>query len=221
MNTIRATPARRLFEVGSVQFGAFRLKLHENTPDAPLSPIFLNLRTADNPKPGPLTRELVDEIGAHLYKLAVDHALTFTHVAGVPRAGDPFAETLSTTAERVGKFVQILHLNKEETGSGRRVGTQISGDYKAGDKVLLVDDLITKAESKLEAIAALEQAGLKVVGVVVLVDREQGGAKQLREAGYKLLAVFTLSELLDYYVDIGAISGTKREEVKTYLAENS
>lgn len=153
--------------------------------------------------------------------MAGDYALNFSHVAGVPRAGDPFAEALSSAGERDGKFIQVLHLNKEEEGSTRHIGTQLTGSYQAGDKVLLVDDLVTKADSKLEAIAVLEKAGLTVVGVVVLVDREQGGARQLREAGYTLLAAFTLSELLDYYVEAGSIDQHKRQEILDYLANNA
>lgn len=55
--------ALKLFDIGAVQFGEFKLKLHEKNPDAPLSPIFFNFRTPDNPKPGPLTDEVLDLVG--------------------------------------------------------------------------------------------------------------------------------------------------------------
>lgn len=222
MNEKNQRLARELFDIGAVKFGAFKLKLHETQPNAPLSPIYLNLRTAKNPKPGPLSPKVLDQIGLNLYRLSDDRALNFTHVVGVPRAGDPFAEALAEMAERMsGKFFRVLRLNKDEEKDKRQVGNQITGLYRQGDRVLVVDDLVTKADSKLETISALEKADLNVVGVVVLVDREQGGVRQLREAGYTLVTVFTLSELLDYYLEISYIDKLKRQEVLDYLAVNS
>lgn len=222
MNEKNQKLARKLFDVGAVKFGAFKLKLHETQPNASLSPIYLNLRTASNLKPGPLSPLVVDQIALSLYQLATDHALDFTHVVGVPRAGDPFAESLVVMSEYIRKKpLCLIHLNKEEGELKRQVGDQIFGSYKRGDKVLLVDDLITKASSKLEAIIPLIKVGLEIAGVVVLVDREQGGAQQLREAGYTLLSAFTLSELLDFYLEIGYIDQQKRREVADYLAANS
>lgn len=89
-----------------------------------------------------------------------------------------------------------------------------------GENVLLIDDLVTRADSKLETITILENAGLKVSDVVVLVDREQGGAKQLAEAGYKLHAAFRFSQLLDYYHRVGCIDNAKYQEAINYLATN-
>ena len=63
-------------------------------------------------------------------------------------------------------------------------------------------------------------AGLVIAGLGVLVDREQGGAKELRDAGYDFLAAFSLSVLLDCYVRAGSISQAKRDEVITYVAAN-
>ena len=61
--------AQLLFKVGAIKFGAFKLKLHEKDPDAPLSPIYLNLRTDRHPEnPGPLTDEMMNLIGS-LFRL--------------------------------------------------------------------------------------------------------------------------------------------------------
>jgi len=83
-----------------------------------------------------------------------------------------------------------------------------------------VDDLITRTDTKKEAIAVCEEAGLVVAAVAVLVDREQGGSEELKEAGYSLYSVFPLSELLDYYVEVKLLSPEKREEVMTYITAN-
>jgi uridine monophosphate synthetase len=77
----------------------------------------------------------------------------------------------------------------------------------------VLDDLITTGSSKLAAIEPLEQAGLEVRDVVVLIDREQGGGAELAEAGYRLHAVLRLSEMLDLLTEAGRISAAQRDEV--------
>jgi uridine monophosphate synthetase len=213
--------AKRLFELGAVKFGAFKLKLHEKNPDAPLSPIYLNLRTPDNPKAGPLTPDEVQACSAAMVELLLARNLSFEAVAGVPRAGDPFANSLARQMTKTGQMVGLLVLDKSEDGDKRLVTSIREGAYGPGFVALVVDDLITRADSKLEAIRVLESSGLRVTDVLVLVDRGQGGGKELERFGYRLHAVFTLRELLDFYVDTGLLAVTKRDEVLAYLTANS
>jgi uridine monophosphate synthetase len=70
----------------------------------------------------------------------------------------------------------------------------------------------------LRAIAPLEQAGLEVKDVVVLVDREQGGAEELAQMGYTLRSVLRLTEMLDILVEDGRITPGQQEEVTAFLA---
>lgn len=93
----------------------------------------------------------------------------------------------------------------------------IDGDYVPGEIALVIDDLVTQAESKLEAIAVLEGAGLVVRDVAVLVDREQGGAGQLADAGYALHAAVTLRQLLGYWRVSGGIDEQTFVTVQRYL----
>jgi len=192
----------------------FRLKLHEKDPDAPLSPFYFNLRS-DNPKPGPLTLEIIPAISALFYGMACMRQLKFDHVAGIPRAGNPFASTLSRLDRNP---MSLLTLGKTEEGGSRQIGAIESGKFEEGDTVLLIDDLITQADSKLEAIKSLETAGLRVTDVLVFLDREQGGARALRAAGYNLHAVFTITELLDLYLEERLLSDSIHGEIKAYLA---
>ncbi|MEK9209350.1 MAG: phosphoribosyltransferase family protein, partial [Patescibacteria group bacterium] len=113
-----------------------------------------------------------------------------------------------------------LKLKKEETAEGRRVGEICDGSYKKGDIVLLIDDLVTTAESKIEAIHSLEACGLKVRDVLVLIDREQGGKEELKKAGYELHAGFTLSQLVQHYRVSDRITPEKEKEVLDYLVNN-
>ncbi len=88
--------ADALFEVGAVKFGDFRIKLHEKHPDAPLSPYFFNLRTPDNPKPGPLGRDQLIQIGSAFFlDLILGRNLPHDVICGIPNAGDPLARGLT------------------------------------------------------------------------------------------------------------------------------
>jgi uridine monophosphate synthetase len=213
--------AKRLFELGAVKFGAFRLKLHETNPDAPLSPVYLNLRTPQNPKAGPLDADDIQACISAMIELLLDRHLEFESVVGVPRAGDPFASTLARQMTKTGQMVGLLVLGKDEAGDKRMVARIREGAFGPGFTVLVVDDLITRADSKLEAIRVLEREGLRVKDVLVLVDRGQGGRQELERLGYRLHAVFTLRELLDFYVETDLLTAAKRDEVLAYLAVNS
>jgi orotate phosphoribosyltransferase len=194
--------ALRLFEIGAVKFGAFRLKLHEREPDAPLSPIYIDLR---------LIRSFPSVMAAtvNVYKELIQ-GLNFDLLADVPTAATPIAAILSYDLG-----VGMISPKKEEKGHG--ITVKVDGFFKEGNVVLLVDDLVTQADSKLEAIRGLEHQGLIVRDVVVLIDREQGGPQQLERSGYRCHAAFPLSEILGLYMKEGKISKDDYERTTAYL----
>jgi uridine monophosphate synthetase len=204
--------ADRIFDLGAIKFGAFKLKLHERYPDAPLSPIYITLR---KPPDGPLTDEAIEAIGQELFAVTKQAVVEFDLVAGIPRAGEPIAEVVSRFSGR-----PLIKLGKKIKGGTRKIESVVGGEYRPGQLVLLVDDLITQADTKKEAIGVCEDAQLVVAVVVVLLDREQGGTEELEKAGYVLQAAFPLSVLLDYYVRVGKIDQSKRDEVMAYIAAN-
>ncbi|HPD44935.1 MAG TPA: phosphoribosyltransferase family protein [Candidatus Woesebacteria bacterium] len=189
--------------------GEFALKLHEKNPTAPLSPIYINLRN--------LPEDLLKHMGLVLAEITKGSKADFC--AGIPDAGVPIARAYAAAAGMEIKDV----LAKAETKEGRRIVKTDLGHEKelTGKRVRLIDDLVTQADTKLEAIRAAEEAGLKVADIVVLVDREQGGAKQLAEAGYQIRAAFKLSQLLDYYLMTGQINRTKYDRVNYYLTNSA
>ncbi len=211
--SIERTVADGIFHVKAIKFGAFKLKLHEKNPDAPLSPIYITLRVPENG--GPLSLANVEMISQVLYDLVQRNKILFDVVAGIPRAGEPFAAVISCFSGK-----PLLKLGKKEEGGARKIDSVVGGEYEPGQLVLLVDDLITQADTKKEAIAVCEEAGLVVAGLVVLVDREQGGSEELKKAGYSLYAVFPLSALLDYYVKANLLAPEKRDETMAYITAN-
>jgi uridine monophosphate synthetase len=106
---------------------------------------------------------------------------------------------------------------REVKGHGTR--RAIEGAFEAGETALLVDDLITRGHSKLEAIEALEAADLVVRDVLVLIDREQGGAADLAERGYRLHAALKLTGLLEALRVSDRITPEQHAEVLAYLKQ--
>jgi orotate phosphoribosyltransferase len=75
----------------------------------------------------------------------------------------------------------------------------VEGEIHPGDRVLIVEDVITSAGEALKAAARLEGIGAQVAGILAVLDREQSGAANIAAAGYSLQALFRLSDL-----DVGA-----------------
>jgi uridine monophosphate synthetase len=163
----------------------------------------------------------MDLIG-ELYGELFDDLEVFTCFADIPEAGTPFGNQFYKVAYQSDVNASQLTLTKTvdaETGE-RHITEQVTGDFEEGDICLLIDDLITAAGTKLEAIQALKANGIVVSQILVIVDREQGGSLQLAGAGYELVALFTLSELLDFYVAEGLLTAEKADEVRAYIAAN-
>jgi uridine monophosphate synthetase len=198
----RARLADMLFEIGAVKFGAFRIKLHETRPDAPLSPIYLNFRLL---RSYPAALGFAAEL---LLKLA--GPLRYELLADIPTGITPIVAVMTY----LGK-VPMISPRKEAKAYG--LGVAIDGEYKEGQRVLLVDDLISAGDSKFEAIEKLQKAGLVVEDVLVVVDRQQGGAAMLTEKGFRPHAVATISQLLERYRATGAIDEARYRQVVEYL----
>ncbi|MFH2033948.1 MAG: orotate phosphoribosyltransferase [Candidatus Margulisiibacteriota bacterium] len=110
-------------------------------------------------------------------------------VGGLTIGADPIAAAVAIQSQ--GKIAAFI-VRKEAKGHG--LGKEIEGIIKPGWKVVVVDDVITTAGATLKAIAAVEKIGCKVVKVICLVDREEGGAEALKNSDFDPL--FKKSELV-------------------------
>ncbi len=194
--------ASGLIAIGAVKFGEFKLKLHEKNPNAPLSPIYIDLRIIKS-------FPHVLDAAIRVYKDLIA-GLKFDVIADIPTAATPFVAILCHELK-----VGMISPRKEQKEHG--IATKVEGVFQKGNTALLVDDLITQADSKVEAIRVLEEQGLIVKDVVVLIDREQGGIRQLGNAGYTCHAAFKLSELLALLVNEGKISRSDYDRTVHYL----
>ena len=179
--------ADNLLEIGAFKFGEFKLKLHKEHPNAPLSPVYIDLRLL---RRYPRAKKVAIDVYQDLIK-----GVKFDLIADVPTAGSPFAASLS---DRLMIGVVTPRIDKKDHGSGAHIDGL--GPRDKGKTVLLVDDLITTSTSKIEAANFFKAHGMKVQDVVLLIDREQGGEEQLKKNKIKLHYSLTIDKLLDYYL---------------------
>ena len=89
----------------------------------------------------------------------------------------------------------FLIVRKDAKGYG--TANRLEGVFEVGERVCLVEDVVTSAGAAIEAVEALREAGLEVGTAVCVVDREEGGEDALAEKGVRLQALFRASELLN------------------------
>jgi uridine monophosphate synthetase len=116
--------------------------------------------------------------------------IDFQRIAAIPLAALPIAAAVSL---RLGVPFVYPRMVAKQHGTGN----SIEGDFRPDDRVVLLDDVISTARSKLEAIEVLAREGLRITDLVVLVDRESGGREEIERHGVRCHAYARISELLD------------------------
>ena len=114
-------------------------------------------------------------------------------VGGLTLGADPVAYALALTARRRGLPLDAFTVRKQpkEHGTGKR----IEGCFASGMPVVVIEDVITTGESARAAISAVEHEGGHVLGVLAVVDRQEGGRDAIERAGYHVEAMLCASDL--------------------------
>jgi uridine monophosphate synthetase len=186
----------QLLSSGCVKFGNFTLKSGLS------SPIYLDLRQLIS---YPDLMNTVCDAYTDVLK-----SLSFDRITGLPYAALPLATLIS----QKGGW-PMIYPRKEIKEYGTKA--TIEGICKAGEKIVIIDDLATTGGSKFEAIDKLREAGLMVKDVVVLIDRQSGAAEALAEQGYQLHAVLQFTDLLQYWQDSGQVPADQIQDVFKFL----
>ena len=117
-------------------------------------------------------------------------------VAGVELGGCPLASAVSLVSFLRGRPLPALYVRKEVKDHGSKRLVEGDRAIVPGLPVVILEDVITTGGSTLKAAQKLESVGVRVVGVVALVDRLEGGAEAIREAGLPLVSICTRRDFL-------------------------
>jgi len=188
-----------LFDIGCIKFGEFKLK------SGIMSPVYVDFRgLISHPEAlRKVARAMVERLGK----------MKFDRLAGIPYAGLPIGVAVSLEGN-----LPLIYPRKEAKDYG--TGRLIEGQFNSGETVVVLDDVITDGASKIEAIEPLQSAGLKVRDVLIILDREQGGAEILADHGIRLHSLMTLSDALQALSAAGKIEQEMVEKVRAFIAEH-
>jgi orotate phosphoribosyltransferase len=115
-------------------------------------------------------------------------------IGGPPIGAHPIVTAVAAVSHLRGKPLPAFLIRKEAKSHG--LEKQIEGPVKPGARVVIIDDVCTSGGSTIQALDAVKNAGLQIVAVMSLVDREQGGSEKLRQQ-YNFLSIFTAREILE------------------------
>lgn len=189
--------ALRLFDIGAVRFGRFQLHSGKS------SPIYIDLRVLVS---YPEALRMV----AQAYAAILDD-LEFDILSAYPYAGLPLGVAISLEMNK-----PLIYPRKELKSYG--TGKNVEGVWSIGQRVVLIEDLITSGKSIIEAFASLKAAGLQVQEAVVLIDRQQGGIQTLAKQGVTVHSIMTMTHMLAHLERHGRIDGSQRSEVLRALS---
>ncbi len=192
-----------LAEVGAIKFGDFTLASGKK------SPYYIDLRIV--PSSPDAFMKLTD---LFLEWLSNHPRIAFDRIAGIPTAGISLATSI---CNRLG--IPLLYIRSQSKEYGRK--QQIEGILEPGDHVLVIDDLITDGASKIDAVQILREAGAKVTDVLVVIDREQGGAALLKQENLSLHALATISHLTKALSLEQQLSKTDADRILSYIASQN
>ncbi|HEY5648461.1 MAG TPA: orotate phosphoribosyltransferase [Nitrospiria bacterium] len=115
-------------------------------------------------------------------------------VGGLSLGADPIAVSVAATSASSRHPIPAFIVRKEPKGHGSRAW--IEGGLARGAKVVVVEDVMTTGKSTLQAVKRLRAHGCRIIKVLALVDRLEGGREKIEARGIPVEALFTITDFL-------------------------
>lgn len=185
-----------LFNSGAVKFGNFILKSgHE-------SPFYIDLRgIVSHP-------EMMNLIGNLLEQAVSDKS--FDMITGIPYTALPVASILASKLNK-----PLIYQRKEAKAYG--TGKLIEGVYQRGDVCIVIDDVLTTGESKIETAQAFQQDGISVRDFIIVIDRSFDQGASLKKKGYQITSILDIREVAEVLHNEGLITPEQYQSVIGFL----
>ena len=108
---------------------------------------------------------------------------------------DPIAYAIAYFSAETPTPIRAFTVRKEPKIHG--TGRQIEGPFRPTDSCVVIEDVVTTGASAIRAIQVIREAGAKVLGVLAVLDREEGGATEIEKLGVPFISLTRLSELAE------------------------
>lgn len=115
-------------------------------------------------------------------------------VGGLTLGADPVSFSISRASVDRPPLVRAFTVRKEPKTHG--TGNLIEGPFKSEDKVVIVEDVVTTGKSAIQAIDSVQRAGAHILGVLAVVNRDEGGVEAIRQRGFETISLVSIAELL-------------------------
>jgi orotate phosphoribosyltransferase len=145
-----------------------------------------------NCKPTTLDPEGMNLIGSLVFEMLVDSGVTAA--GGMTLGADPIANAMSVISFQKGRPIKSFIVRKDIKDHG--IKSAVEGNVRSGEKVAILDDVITTGGSTILAIERAQAAGLIVDRVIALIDREEGGRENILVHIGRVDAVLTRTEIM-------------------------
>jgi orotate phosphoribosyltransferase len=145
-----------------------------------------------NCKPTTLDPEGMNLIGEIIFDMVKDSSVTAA--GGLTLGADPIANALAVISYQMGKPIKSFIVRKDVKDHGTK--SAIEGNVAAGEKVVIIDDVITTGGSTITAIEHARKAGLVIDRVITLIDREEGGRENILQHVDSVQSVLTRTEVM-------------------------
>jgi orotate phosphoribosyltransferase len=139
--------------------------------------------------------EGIDLIGKIFFEMAEKHSPD--GIGGLTLGADPIAVSAAGESFRQGKPLKAFVVRKQAKDHGTKL--PVEGDMKPGERVVIIEDVITTGGSALTAVKAARAFGLEVATVIALVDRQEGGREAIEAESVPVESVFTKEEVFKQY----------------------